>query len=344
MRIFGTYIKERLKVVCCLLCMEGIAFFTLWLQGTELHRVSYALFLSLFILALVGAMDFPQYLRRRRELEQVQKSIVYNLDVLPEPQSADAEMYQNLIRALFRAKSEEVSTGIIARQELLDYYGLWAHQIKTPISGLHLLLQSQREDFTEETLDVERLVEGNRRMGMELFRIERYVEMVLSYLRMEDMGKDLLLKKYRVAPIVNQAVRKFSKEFIYRKIKLVKDEIDVTALTDEKWLLLVLEQVLSNSLKYTREGGTVHMYGIKGRKILVIKDTGIGIRKEDLPRVCEKGFTGYNGREDKKSTGIGLYLCKNIMDKLNHGFQITSEPGEGTTVYLNFEREEMGIE
>lgn len=324
--------------------MEWIAFFALWLQGTAFHKVSYALTLSAFVLMLIGIWDFNQYRNRRKQLSWMGQGIAYSVDNLPAAGSCLEQDYQALLKKLFEAKMEADSAGNIARQEMLDYYSLWVHQIKTPIAAMRLLLQAQRDGLLEEDGDAQMLSECNGRMMMKLFQIEQYVELVLSYLRIEDMGKDMVLKEYTVESIVNQAVKKFSREFIYRKIKLKKECVDFQALTDEKWVLLVLEQILSNALKYTREGGIIRIYRIKNRNVLVVEDSGIGIRKEDIPRVFEKGFTGYNGREDKKSTGIGLYLCKSIMDRLNHGLAIESEPEKGTKVYLYFERERLDIE
>lgn len=132
-------------------------------------------------------------------------------------------------------------------------------------------------------------------------------------------------------------MRKFAKMFILKKITLDFQETGKTVLTDEKWLLFVVEQVLSNALKYTPEGGTIRIYG--DGATVVIADNGIGIREEDQARVFEKGYTGYNGRADKKSTGIGLYLCRQVMDRLNHGISLTSRPGQGTLVRLDLSRE-----
>ena len=139
-----------------------------------------------------------------------------------------------------------------------------------------------------------------------------------------------------------QAVRKFAKMFILKKITLDFQETGKTVLTDEKWLLFVVEQVLSNALKYTPAGGTIRIYG--DGATVVIADNGIGIREEDQARVFEKGFTGYNGRADKKSTGIGLYLCRQVMDRLNHGISLTSRPGQGTLVRLDLSREWRMVE
>ena len=136
-----------------------------------------------------------------------------------------------------------------------------------------------------------------RELSAELFKIEQYVEMVLGYLRTEQMTSDLTLKKYDLFNMIRQAIRKYSRLFILQKIKLNLEEMDYQVITDEKWLLFAIEQILSNALKYTKEG-SISIYMSKERKdTLVIEDTGIGISPEDLPRVVEKGFTGYNGRE-----------------------------------------------
>ena len=223
------------------------------------------------------------------------------------------------------------SKGRISRQELVDYYGLWAHQIKTPIAAARLLLQSREEEEEQDAAFI-------REMKLEVFKIEQYVEMVLAYLRMEEMSSDLDFREYSLDDVIRQAVRKYSRMFILKRIRLDFTETGRTVLTDEKWLVFVLEQILSNALKYTKEGSiSIYMEGDE----LAIRDTGIGISPEDLPRVFEKGFTGYNGRRDKKSTGIGLYLCKSVLDRLGHKIRIQSEVGRGTKVLLNLEREEL---
>lgn len=179
-------------------------------------------------------------------------------------------------------------------------------------------------------------------LEMELLKIGQYVEMVLSYLRLDSDSTDYVLREYPLDDILRQAVRKFAKMFILKKITLDFQETGKTVLTDEKWLLFVVEQVLSNALKYTPAGGTIRIYG--DGATVVIADNGIGIREEDQARVFEKGFTGYNGRADKKSTGIGLYLCRQVMDRLNHGISLTSRPGQGTLVRLDLSREWRMVE
>jgi len=168
--------------------------------------------------------------------------------------------------------------------------------------------------------------------------------MVLQYIRLDSSSTDFVIKEYDLDDIVRQAVRKYAKVFVHKKLKLEFSELKSTVLTDEKWLLFVIEQILSNSLKYTVRGGiSIYTEGSE-HKILVIEDTGIGIKEEDLPRVFENGFTGYNGREDKKSTGIGLYLCRKILTKLSHKIQIESQAGRGTRVIINFENIKVEVE
>ena len=200
----------------------------------------------------------------------------------------------------------------------------WTHQIKTPIAAMRLLLQ-------EEETPVSREMQG------ELFQVEQYVQMALQYLRMERMNTDLVFAKQELDALIHQAVRKYAPLFIRRKIALQYEDVHCQILTDEKWLEFVIEQILSNAIKYTA-GGTISVYleeeSEQETKELVIEDTGIGIAPEDLPRIFEKGYTGYNGHADKHSTGIGLYLCRKIMRKLSHEITIESEIGVGTKVHL----------
>ena len=176
----------------------------------------------------------------------------------------------------------------------------------------------------------------------QLQSVEQYVEMVLGYLRLESTSSDYVIRNYVLDDIVRQAVRKFASQFIRRKLRLEYAPLNVNVITDEKWLLFVIEQVLSNALKYTRSGSV--SITLEEPKTLCIRDTGIGIAPEDLPRVFEKGFTGCNGRTDKRATGIGLYLCRRILEKLGHTIAITSEVGVGTTVRIGLAQDALEVE
>ncbi|MEG0662810.1 MAG: ATP-binding protein, partial [Anaerovoracaceae bacterium] len=204
-------------------------------------------------------------------------------------------------------------------KEMVEYYTLWAHQIKTPISALYLMIEREGR-------------EQDRPLAQQLFFVEQYVEMALHYLRSDSISADLDLAEYSIDKIIREVIKKHSRQFIYKKIQLNFQDSGELVLTDEKWLAFVLEQLISNSLKYTKEG-SISIY-MEENKTLVIEDTGIGIREEDLPRICEKGFTGFNGRMDKKSTGIGLYLCKKILTKLSHTIEFESVSCKGTKVKI----------
>lgn len=213
--------------------------------------------------------------------------------------------------------------------DMIDYYTMWAHQIKTPIAAMHLLIQDDGSEYEHE-------------LKQELFKIEQYVQMVLQYLRLESDYTDFVIRKLELDSVIKQSVKKFAGQFIRKKLSLVYEETGETVLSDEKWLSFVIEQLLSNALKYTVKG-KISIYMEKD-KTLVIEDTGIGISIEDLPRVFEKGFTGYNGRTDKKSTGIGLCLCKRICEKLGHRIWIESVSGEGTKVKIRLKSADIEIE
>lgn len=211
-------------------------------------------------------------------------------------------------------------------QEKQDFFALWAHQIKTPIAALNLLLQGEKQDAAV--------------CRQELFKIESYVEMALNYLRFEEMSNDLVLERNSLEQLVRQVVKKYAAIFIYNHISIQLEHLNYTVLTDEKWFCFALEQILSNALKYTKQGSVKISAeeSANGLKVSV-KDTGIGIRSEDLPRIFEKGFTGYNGRMDKKASGLGLYLCKGVCEKLGHGISVASKEGEGTTVMITLQCE-----
>ena len=277
-------------------------------------------------------IDFYKYYKRHKLLHINREKFFEDAEQLPEQMDIIECDYQELVKELYRAKRELVSGNRIAKKEMLDYYGMWVHQIKTPIAALNILLQNTEQNLyqSDEKETIQNAV-SVADMKMELFKIEQYVEMALNYLRVEDISSDLSFEKCAVDDMVRQAVRKYAKVFISKKIQMDFKPTNIYTVTDEKWFVFVLEQLLSNSLKYTKEGKiSIFMEG----KALVIEDTGIGIPAEDIPRIFEKGFTGYNGREDKKSTGIGLYLCKNIMGKLQWNIMADSEVGTGTKIYL----------
>ena len=213
--------------------------------------------------------------------------------------------------------------------DLMDYYTLWAHQIKTPIAASSLLVGEIEDKKVKNQLE------------QELFKIESYVNIVLQYLHLESFHEDLVLKKENVDDFVNEIVKKYAIFFIQKGLSLNLHDLDRTIITDKKWFVVILEQVLSNSLKYTSQGG-IEIYFQEDT--LYIKDSGLGIQDADLLRVFERGFSGYNGRLTQQSSGLGLYLSKKIADELGHQISIASQVGQGTTVMISFSEKKMIFE
>lgn len=323
---------ERIAVL-----VSGILFAVIfWIYEIPVEIAGYAFLLVILWNVIWFTLVFIRYEKRQRILEENQGKIRTEAGGFPEAESRESEMYQELIQQLYEQKKELESSVQIEKQELSDYYSMWVHQIKTPIAALGVLIQSG-----EEVQESPKAQELTRSMKMEVFRIEQYVDMVLTYLRMGSATSDYAFRICSLEELVRQAVRKYSQMFIMTRTRLHLEIQDQKILTDEKWLIFVIEQILSNAVKYAR-GGEISIY--TEDKTLVIADDGIGIAEEDLPRIFEKGFTGYNGRANKKSTGIGLYLCKTIIDRLHHTIWIESKPEKGTKVYLNFDREHRRIE
>ena len=323
------YLKHQYKLLLLLVGAVCVFAAVFALYDLPLEAVAYAGVLCLALGLVLFAVGYSRFLRRHRELRQLLRQTGEKALPLPPARGLLEEDYQALLGAVCRDRARLAAEHENRLRELTDYYSLWAHQIKTPIAAMDLLLQ---EDDSPHRGELE----------TELLKIRQYVEMVLSYLRLDSDSTDYVLREYPLDDILRQAVRKFAKMFILKKITLDFQETGKTVLTDEKWLLFVVEQVLSNALKYTPAGGTIRIYG--DGATVVIADNGIGIREEDQARVFEKGFTGYNGRADKKSTGIGLYLCRQVMDRLNHDISLTSRPGQGTLVRLDLGRESRMVE
>ncbi|WP_302790796.1 sensor histidine kinase [Anaerobutyricum hallii] len=307
----------------------GILFY---LYDIPFDAIIYGCELSFVWSAVCLFIDFYKYYKRHKLLHINREQFFDDAEQLPEYMDIIEYDYQELAKKLYQAKQELISKNRIAKKELLDYYGMWVHQIKTPIAALDILLQNtERMLYQLDEKEMMQKAISVSDMKMELFKIEQYVEMALNYLRVEDISSDLVFKKHELDDMVRQVIRKYAKIFISKKIKIDFKLTKACIVTDEKWFIFVLEQIISNALKYIKKG---QIFIYMKEKSLVIEDTGIGIPAEDLPRIFEKGFTGYNGRENKKSTGIGLYLCKNIMDKLQWNITVDSEVGSGTKIYL----------
>ena len=321
------YVKSRKYILLLLLLCSAVHVVVLFIYGHETEPVWYATVLFLMLLVIIGFIDFWRQRKKYKTLRDYDVNSDKSLQELVGEKNPVAEKYCSIISELQEGLREQDNTYRRREKDASDFYTMWVHQIKTPIAALQVLLQTDAEN-----------VSG---MKGELFKIERYVDVVLNYLRMDDMNSDLLLKHYSLDSMVKQAVKKYTLLFIQSKLSLKLEDLDEKVLTDEKWTVFVLEQILSNALKYTKKGG-IRIYARAGEEKgvtvtkLTIEDTGIGICAEDLPRIYDRAFTGYNGRDDKKASGLGLYLCKTILRKVGHDIAIESEQGQGTAVTITF--------
>lgn len=340
MKLFCAYLRQHRKglVLFAVFALVFAAGFFLY------HLPPGAVLYPTLVCALLGVVfvvfDFSRVRRKHRLLCGMRKMTSAMIGALPEPQGPHECDYQAIIRALQKEVSDVRAEGAARYQDMTDYYTVWVHQIKTPITSMRLTLEKEDTALS-------------RKLSSDLFQIERYVEMVLAYLRLDAESSDYVLRPYALDDIIEDSVTKFAGEFIARKIRLSYTPTGATVVTDEKWLSFVLEQLLSNALKYTRakenagdgseagaeagtgtEAGTITI-DLSAPQTLRIADTGIGIAPADLPRVFEKGYTGFNGRIEGRASGIGLYLCRKICKNLGIRISIDSELGKGTTVLLD---------
>lgn len=309
MRFFFFYFKQRRAGtgVFILFSIIFICVFALY------HLPVEAVLYPAGICATLGAgyllFDFQKAFRKHKKLQKLQEMTAAVMEDFPEAVTQDDIDYQQLIQQLREEQRQLENQMSIRYADMVEYYTIWAHQIKTPIASMRLHLQNEDSSFS-------------RRLSDDLFRIEQYVEMVLMFLRLDSASTDYVIQEYDLDRIVKQAVKKYA--------------------SHEKWLLFVLEQVLSNALKYTPSGSVA--IDLESPKTLCIRDTGIGIAPEDLPRIFEKGYTGYNGRSDKKASGIGLYLCRRICRNLGHTITANSSLESGTVIRIQLERKKVEFE
>jgi signal transduction histidine kinase len=332
MGLFFAYCRMHRKsgILFLVFCAVFAGIFALY--GLPAAAVGYAAALCVFIGALVLAADFSLFRRRHLRLESLIGEITVTADRLPAPGNLLEADYQSVIRALDQDRRRSLDQLGGRYADLVEYYTLWAHQIKTPIAAMRLNLQSENGDS-----------EQNQELYEQLQKIEQYVQMVLCYLRLDADSTDYVIRECDLDAILRQALRRYASQFIRRKIRLEYEPLNCRVLTDEKWLLFVVDQLLSNALKYTRPGGVISVT-LKAPKTLCIRDTGIGIAPEDLPRIFEKGYTGYNGRSHQRSSGIGLYLCRRICGNLGHTLTAQSQVGAGTVLCLDLENASITVE
>lgn len=280
------YLRQRRRTLLAFFLFGGIFAAAFALYQLPLRAVAYPFVLCAAAGAVLLTLDYRRVLRQHRRLELLRQLPEELADALPPADTVTEADYRSLVTLLAESRrairtQEEQRYG-----DMVDYYTMWAHQIKTPIASMRLTLQNEDSD---------------------------------------------LVRSHSLDDIVRPAVRKFAGEFIRRRLRLDYQPLDRTVVTDAKWLDFVVEQVLSNALKYTASGSvTIAMDGDD----LCIRDTGMGIAPEDLPRIFDRGFTGLNGRRDTRASGIGLYLCRRICRSLGHTIRASSVPNQGTEIRI----------
>ena len=324
MEILKSYLKKNIKVYILFVVFITIFFIMFYLYNLPLEALVYTGSFC-FLAALVASfLDFVNYRESYKKLKFLEENILNDLEDLPKSLDIRIDYYHKIIEKLYEELEKLTQKNRQKNTDMDDYYSMWVHQIKTPIAAMNFLLDNEEVD--------------QKILQQELFKIERYVEMVLTYIRLDSISSDYVITKINLDEVVKDSVKKYATIFINKKIKLNYVSHETMVISDKKWLSFAFEQILGNSVKYSSVGGEITIETYENK--LVIEDNGIGIKEEDLPRIFEKGFTGFNGRYEKKSSGLGLYLCKKTLDKLGHHIEISSKVGEGTRIEIIFPKED----
>ena len=324
MEILKSYLKKNIKVYILFIVFIFIFFIMFYLYNLPLEALIYTGSFC-FLAALIASIsDYANYKESYKKLNFLEQNILNDLDALPKSLDIRIDYYHKIIEKLYEELEKLTQENRQKNTDMVDYYSMWVHQIKTPIAAMNFLLDNEEVD--------------QKILQQELFKIERYVEMVLTYIRLDSISSDYVITKINLDEVVKDSVKKYATIFINKKIKLNYVSHETMVISDKKWLSFAFEQILGNSVKYTSTSGEITIETCENK--LVIEDNGIGIKEEDLPRIFEKGFTGFNGRYEKKSSGLGLYLCKKTLDKLGHHIEISSKVGEGTRIEITFPKED----
>lgn len=324
MEILKSYLKKNIKVYILFIVFIFIFFIMFYLYNLPLEALIYTGSFCFLTALIASFLDFVNYRESYKKLKFLEKNIINNREDLPKSLDIRIDYYHKIIEKLYDELEKLTQENRQKNTDMVDYYSMWVHQIKTPIAAMNFLLDNEEVD--------------QKILQQELFKIERYVEMVLTYIRLDSISSDYVITKINLDEVVKDSVKKYATIFINKKIKLNYVSHETMVISDKKWLSFAFEQILGNSVKYSSMNGEITIETSENK--LVIEDKGIGIKEEDLPRIFEKGFTGFNGRYEKKSSGLGLYLCKKTLDKLGHHIEISSTVGKGTRVEITFPKED----
>ncbi len=322
------FIKDKLYLILS----AALTFVTMFLFLQAVHcNKQVIITVALLFWAFVFIMLTVEYLRRR-VFYQNAYTILNDLDqkyllteIVEEPQFIDGVIFYDVMQEINKDMLEHVNEYKYREEDYRNYIEMWVHEIKTPLAAARLIIDNHDNEVTQSIAE-------------ELDKVENLVEQTLYYARSTTLEKDYIIKEMPLQPSVHKVIRRHAKEFIYRNIKVETQGLSETVYSDAKWLEFILNQIISNALKYSESGGKIRIETKKCEDslILSIQDEGIGISLNDLPRIFDKGFTGHNGRNNEKATGMGLYLCKLLCDKLYLSISASSNEGQGTTIRITF--------
>lgn len=323
----GQYLKNQLPVILInLLGMTALALF-LTATGNQIQSILFiaivwltVLILCLIIFCAIRKKNLDKLLSMAEQLEER-----YLLpEIMAVPEKAEDQVFYQIMKMAEKSMLEKIGEVKRERKEYKEYIEQWIHEVKTPITALKLLCENNRFEFTRDML-------------AELETVNRFTDQALYYARSEHTEKDYSIREIRLSDVVHDAIA--DNKYILRQsnVAITVDDMDNRVYTDDKWVRFILNQMISNAVKYCTEQPTLHFFTVKKEDqiVLILEDNGIGIPQSDLSRIFEKGFTGQNGRRVQNSTGIGLYLCRRLCDKLGIGLNVYSE-GLGTRIAISF--------
>lgn len=264
------------------------------------------------------------------KLESLDQKYIIN-ELLETPNFLEGQILKEVLDQTGKAMIDHVNQYKFNMQEYREYIEMWVHEVKTPIATSKMIIENNQNETTKS-------------MEEEIDKIDQFVEQALYYARSNHVEKDYAIRKCNLKSIVNQVIRKNKKELLRYQIKIELKELEKEIYTDSKWMEFILNQIIVNSIKYrTQEQPKIEIYArnYKDGISIYIKDNGIGISKKEIGKVFEKGFTGQNGRQNAKATGMGLYLCKKLCDKLGHGIDLISRKDKGTEIRISFPKNSM---
>jgi signal transduction histidine kinase len=315
------FLRTSVNQLLTFLLINGIFAVLFLLASLDLNIYLYGLQLTLFFWLIILAVQWTLFMKRVRKAESIRFDQDLSTKRDKRIQSVD-DLYESSYRSLYEEYMMVKQEMNEKNTEQMDYFTLWLHQIKTPISAMSLILQRHPDK------------KDSRILEQELIRINDYTHMALNYLKLEDTGKELDLQEVAVDDVIKSVLKKYAVMFIHKEISVEYEPSGKKVLSDRKWLQVLIEQLISNSLKYTMSGSV--SIRLDGRDRLIVEDTGSGISQEDLPKIFEKGYTGLNGRLHDKSTGLGLFLSRKICKRLGHKLTIESELDKGTKALISF--------